>query len=139
MKELLIQLRAMQMFAQSAHHLVGRVAFFSDHEFFGDAYEAHAKDYDDVAERIVGLQGEMPLELNSIIQGVVVKLQGCPSIGVKENSMYFMHQLKYEQELCAMIGNIIKMGVSQGTAQLIGDIANASEKRIYRIKQRLKK
>lgn len=34
MKELLVLLRAMQMFAQNAHHLVKGSLFFQDHGYF---------------------------------------------------------------------------------------------------------
>jgi DNA-binding ferritin-like protein len=93
MKVLLIHLRAMQLFTQHAHNLCGRVAFQQDHEFFGGVYEALDADYDSVVERIIGLGGEQDLELGSILLGVSAVLKGSPSIGVKENSVYYKHLL----------------------------------------------
>ena len=63
MRDILVHLRAMQMFAQTAHHLVARAPFHSDHKFFGDAYEAAADDYDGVAERIANTIGIRFVEL----------------------------------------------------------------------------
>jgi DNA-binding ferritin-like protein len=139
MKEILIQLRTMQMFAHSAHHLVARTPFHSDHEFFSEVYSSIENDFDSVAERIIGLLGEESMELNSIIIGVANKLKNCPSIGVKENSIFYIHQLKYEDELCQLVSSILSAGVTPGTEQLLGDICNKSEARKYKIKQRLKK
>lgn len=139
MKELLIHLRAMQMFSHSAHHLVSRIVFHSDHEFFGGLYSELSGDYDSVAERLIGLSGEEQMELSSILIGVATKLKGCPSIGVRENSEFYRYQLALEDQLNALISNLIKLGVSVGTEQMIGDIADRSESRKYKIKQRIKK
>ena len=139
MKDLLIQLRAMQLFTHSAHNLVARTPFHTDHSFFGDVYSVLESDYDDVAERIIGLFGEEPMELNSILMGVAAKLQGAPSIGVRENSVFYSHLLSQEIQLCEHIKKLVLAGISPGTEQLIGDIANKSESRQYKIKQRLKK
>lgn len=139
MKELLVHLRAMQLFAQNAHHLVGRVPFFQDHDFFGDAYDQHASDYDSVAERIVGLFGEEQLALSGILQEVYAKLHKAPSVGVSENSAFFIYQLQLEKELCQKIAEVCAAGASEGTKQLIGDIADKSEARQYKIQRRIKK
>lgn len=140
MKELLIQLRAMNLFAHSAHNLVGRSPFHSDHEFFSKVYEDLDEAYDAVAERIIGLFGENALELSGILAMVSAKLQGAPSVNVKENSVFYMKLLQMEQELCALVSKMISEGgVSPGTEQLIGDICDKSESRQYLIKQRLKK
>jgi len=43
-----------------------------------------------------------------------------------------------EEKLKDLIKQIIATGVSPGVEQLIGDIANKSEMRSYKIKQRMK-
>lgn len=139
LKPLLIQLRAMQLFAHSAHNLCARVPFFQDHDFFGSAYSAHESEYDNVAERQIGLFGEMDLALGPLASAVAAKLQPCPSIGVKENSVFFQYQLQLEMELCKLIAQMIAAGLSEGTRQMLGNIYDASEVRQYKIKQRLKK
>lgn len=138
MKELLSLLRAMQIYAQNAHHLCRGQTFHEDHSFFGDTYEQLATDFDDVAERVIGLYGDEPLELTALMQSVVSKLQGAPSVGTAENSVFYQHQLTLEDKLCSLIKSIVAAGVSGGTEQLITEICNKSEIRKYKIKQRLK-
>lgn len=138
MKELLYLLRAMQIYSQSAHHLVKGTPFHSDHSFFGDVYSGLAGDFDDVAERIVGLYGEEHLNLQNMLQSVMGKLSDAPSTGVPENKVFYEYQLKLEDKLKGLVKQIIASGVSPGVEQLIGDIANKSEMRSYKIKQRMK-
>lgn len=138
MKELLVLLRAMQIFSQNAHHLVKGPTFFEDHAFFGDVYDAVADDFDSVAERIIGLYGPEHLDLAPLMAGVVNKLSGAPSVGVESNKVYFEYLLNMEESLCKLTEKIIAAGVYPGTEQLVGEIANKAEMRKYKIKQRLK-
>lgn len=139
MKELLVHLRAMQMYAQSAHHLVARTPFHSDHEFFGGVYEQLNGDYDSVAERIVGTSGEEQLNLAEISMQVAQSLQNIKSVGVKENKEFYSLLLQMEHGLCVLVDRICKSeGTSEGTKQLVGEICNQSEIRQYKIKQRIK-
>lgn len=138
MKELLSLLRAMQMYAHSAHLLCKTQSFLSDHELFGSFYAEHEADFDGVAERIIGLYGEDSLNLQSLMATVTAKLADAPSTGQPDNKPFFTHQLKLEQRLCDLVKQIIAAGVSPGVEQLTGEIANKSESRQYKIKQRLK-
>lgn len=139
MHELLIILRAGQLFSHSSHNLVARVPFFSDHEFFGEVYSELEGDYDSIAERMIGLGRENELQLNSIIDSVNKKLMGAPSVGVKENKVYFDFQLRIEMEIYRIGDAICKdPSTTEGTRNLIADILDRSEKRQYKIKQRLK-
>ena len=138
MKELLVLLRAMQLYAQNAHHLVKGNTFQQDHDFFGDVYEGVAGDYDDVAERIIGLYGEEHLNLQTVLSGVVSKLSGAPSAKTEDNKVFYNYQLSLEETLCPLIKKIISSGTTPGVEQLIGEICNKSEMRQYKIKQRLK-
>ena len=131
-------LRSMQIYSQNAHHLVKGTPFHSDHAFFGDVYNAVAEDFDDVAERIIGLYGEEHLNLQNMLQAVVAKLVDAPSTGVPDNKVFYEYQLKMEDKLKSLIKQIIASGVSPGVEQLIGEISNKSEMRCYKIKQRMK-
>lgn len=136
MQELLIQLRTMQLYSHSAHHLLARAPFLADHDFFGSVYEEMQSEYDGIAERIVGVVGEAPLDLAPIVLGAANKCASLPSINVKENSTFFKAQLELEHELCKLINAVIQAGVSEGTRQLLGDVCNRSEMRQYKIKRR---
>lgn len=139
MINLLVHLRAMQLFSHHAHNLVSRAVFFQDHDFFGEVYPQLESDYDSVIERIIGLQGEGQLALQPLLQAVVAKIANAPSVGVKENKVFFQYLLQQEQELCKLVEELAKVpGTSQGVIQTIGTIAEKSEIRQYKIKQRIK-
>lgn len=134
------QLRAMQIYAHAAHHLVARAPFHSDHEFFGEVYPEYEADFDGVSERIIGLHGEEYMNLNEQLAAVSSKLQGLPTTGVKENATFYQALLQLEQELCSMGNQICKHPeASEGLKQLVGGICDKSEVRQYKMKQRIKK
>jgi len=139
MKQLLIQLRTMQLFTHGAHNLCSKVLFFQDHDFFGSVYTVLEGDYDSVLERMIGLHGEESLDYPNLLNAIATKLKPLPSVGVKENSEFFKALLTLEVELCSLIKQTIAKGTTPGTEQLIGEIANQSEMRQYKIKQRIKK
>ena len=138
MRDILVLLRAMHLYSQTAHHLVARSPFHSDHAFFGEVYEAMSDAYDGVAERIIGLLGEETLKPQTLLLEVNEKLKMSPSIGVKENKVFYEFQLALEKELCQKITITIQAGATPGVEQLIGELANQSEIRQYKIKQRIK-
>jgi DNA-binding ferritin-like protein len=125
------------MVAQHAHNLCARVVFEQDHEFFASVYQAADADYDSVIERIIGTIGEQNVpSLQEIAQAI-----GSQSVmPEKENSAYYKKILALEENICARIDALCKSGqISEGTKQLIGDIANRLEVEKYKIKQRVKK
>lgn len=140
MKELLAHLRAMQLFAHAAHNLVNGPSFAPDHEFFGSAYSKHESDFDDVVERIIGLYGEQHVDFAGLTMQAAKALAGMKISGKISNEQFFEQQLAHEQHLCDMINQLCAAkGVSEGTKQLLGNIADMSEGRCYKIKQRLSK
>jgi len=140
MKELLILLRSLQLYAHSCHHLAARVVFTQDHEMLADIYNGAESDYDSVAERIVGTMGEEQLpSLGEQMKAVFAKVNTLPLVGVKENSIMFETILQLEKEICACVASTVASGVSEGTKQLIGDICNRLEVEQYKISRRLKK
>lgn len=139
MLELAILLRAIQLYAHSAHHLCARTPFHQDHEFFSSVYQAAEDGYDSIIERIIGLYGEDSVELNRIVAEVALKLQNCPSTGIKENKAFYEYQLKFEQELCVLVEKICKNPkATQGVIQTVATLGEQSEVRQYKIKQRIK-
>ena len=123
-------IRYMQSYAHIAHNILGGQTFFSDHAFLGELYGTYEDAYDMVVERMIGL--EEPINLVKINQDAVKDLE--------EPSSYneaFKELLKCEEDLCKKIETIAPK-VSQGTMQMLGNIADASEVRQYKLKQRLK-
>lgn len=140
MKDLAILLRSINLYAHSAHNLCARVVFLQDHEFFNEIYSAANVAYDSVIERIIGLYGEeavpaLPEQLEALHQ----ILSQLPEKGVKENAIYFQVLLEKQKMVCEKIEELCKSGLPQGTIQMLGNIADASEVLQYKLKQRIKR
>jgi DNA-binding ferritin-like protein len=137
--DLAIQTRAMQIFYHSCHNLVARSVFFSDHEAFAGFYGAMDSTYDSIIERGIGLYGPEIADITTIMKGVYGKIKGLPCCQAKENKEFFEASLPLENELNQKLNECIKAeGLSEGTKNLLEDIADKCEVRIYKIKQRLK-
>lgn len=140
MKELLQHLRAMQLFAHAAHNLVNGPSFAPDHEFFGSAYSVHESDFDDLVERIIGKYGEQHVDFAGLTMQAAKMLASMQVSGKVSNEQFFEQQLAHEEQMCGMIDQLCGVaGVSEGTKQLLGNMADASEVRQYKIKQRISK
>jgi len=136
MKELAIYLRCLQLFTHNAHNVVKGAVFLQDHSFLGDLYPAYEDEYDSVIERIIGL-ADISMEELIIIQTSALEKLKQYGATQSENKGYFSVILKMEKELCLLIESIVHEA-SQGTQQLIGGIADNSEVRQYKLKQRVR-
>lgn len=138
MKELAILLRKLQLFSHNAHNLVQGEDFLQFHALLGELYPAYEADYDDVIERIIGLYGTESVDLLSIQVNAVQKLQEYP-INPSDAIGMFKVIEHCEKEIQDYVGKLCKNpSVTEGTKQLIGDIANKSEMRSYKLKQIMK-
>lgn len=136
MESIAILLNFLQLYSHNAHNLVKGPVFFSDHDFLGELYSEYETDYDDIVERMVGLG--MPIKLVGIRLEAVKLLSSLPEVE-KENKDYFKNILSLEKQLCKKIEEFIAGNpVSEGTKQLLGDLCNKSEKRQYKLLQRIK-
>lgn len=136
MLELICTLRASQLFLHHAHLLAKGPLFMPDHEFLADLYSEIESDFDAVSERLIGTGGEDKFNLQSIMNGVNVKLKTCPG-HCPENKVAFQKQMEFEKQICELVENLV-VGASEGTIQLLGDVANRSEIRQYKIGRRIK-
>lgn len=137
MKEIAILLKLMNMYAHNAHNLVERVVFMQDHEHLADLYEAYDVHYDDVVERIIGLTDSSAINLVEIATAACMQLKTLPP-KENENVIYFQKIEEMEKKLRAQIAAVYPTS-SIGTQQMIGDIADKSEQRSYKLKARIKK
>lgn len=138
MHQLLPHLRALNLYAHHAHNMCARVPFFQDHDVLAEIYAKADSDYDSVIERIIGTKGTEGLDLSAIVAASLQKLQSMP-MGA-QNSDMFQAILSMKMELISMIEQMIKAGgLSQGTIQMLGDIADKEEVDVYKLKQRIKK
>lgn len=135
--KLVAQLRAMQIIAQAAHHVVKGSLFFQDHGALGGFYDELQDEYDRAAEKYVSLYGSY--DINRVMQMVMAIMQGIPSGEVKENKDHFVALLAKEKELSSMVDMLVRQGnYSEGDKNLLSDIGTKSGSRQYLIKQRIK-
>ena len=120
----------MNIYAHNCHNTVACATFFQDHSFLADAYAAYDSDYDDVIERMIGL--DLPCNLNEVHVLAVQNLQKLP-YEYTENKQCFETLLQLEQALCQKVQAELTNS-SEGTKQLLGEICNKSEARQYKIK-----
>jgi DNA-binding ferritin-like protein len=139
MLELAVTLQTLKLYAHAAHHICARVVFNQDHDTLSDIYSKADSDYDDVIERYIGIYGDESLDEAKIISSAAQKMANLPLKQAKENKELLKTCLDLHKDICSKIEVLCKNGkTSQGTIQLLGDIANASEVTQYKLKQRLK-
>lgn len=138
MKELAILLRKMQLTAHNAHNMVSGELFMQDHDYLGELYPIYETEYDSIIERIIGLYGRDSLDLNAITMSAVQKLMQYP---VKaSNIQHFEVLLHCEKELCDHVEKLCKVpGITQGSLNLLAQLADNSEQRQYKLKNRVQK
>ena len=123
-------LRYMQFYSHICHNLIGGETFLQDHEFLSELYAGYEADYDSVVERMIGLGEDMDL----------VKIQKDAVSGLKAPKSFmdaYKEILSCEEELIAACEKLAKPA-TLGTNNLLAAIADKSEMRVYKLKQRLK-
>jgi DNA-binding ferritin-like protein len=135
MKNSAITLRALHLVSHNYHNLTAGQTFFADHGFFGDVYTAAGDAYDSVIERCVGMHDYGPKELSDINEeacSVILKFE----FSNTEHAFQSLQVL--EKFLCNALEDDMKTA-SEGTKNLLAQLADDSEVRQYKLKQRLKK
>lgn len=131
--QLVIISRAMQLYTHNAHNMITGPTFFEDHEELGDLYPKYESIYDSLVERMIGLN--ISINLIESQSGAVAVIQNFPSSS--EPKPCFTVILQLEQMLCKKIQECLASHpYSEGTKQLLGGIADESEMRQYKLRQR---
>lgn len=139
MIELAILVQSLKMYAHAAHHICARVVFNQDHDTLSAIYTQADSDYDDLIERYIGIYGDESLDEAKIITSAAQKMTQMPLKDAKENKELLKACLDTIKEINAKIEPLCKNPkTSQGTIQMLGDIANRNEVTIYKLKQRIK-
>jgi len=132
MEPLLKTYRAAYLYAHRAHHRTAGVTFFSDHAFFGELYPAYESAFDALMERSIGLG----IEVDDAAVAASA-CQGFISVLKDVDTLAFYRRLSHtETELQAQLKAAAETS-SFGTQNLLQDLADHSEARQYKIKQRL--
>lgn len=136
MNELAIRLKLLKQYAHMAHNLVKGEAFFQDHEFLGDIYEKIDGHYDNVIERMIGLDMEPNIAQINLEAAKRLQVTGGKVADCHEALGTVMGRLN---SICELIEQECRnKSLSQGTLQLLGGMADEYEVLKYKIKQRLK-
>lgn len=132
MKNIAVFLRALQLYSHNAHNLASGKTFLQDHDFFGGLYEAYEGEYDSVVERMIGIDGDAPLnEITESACEMAVRKNPFPS----EDALRVI--LATEKMLCKEVAKVVP-GVDDGTQNLLQGICDTSMVRQYKIGRRLK-
>lgn len=135
MENLAILFKILNLYAHAGHNLVSKAVFMPDHEMLADLYAAYDSEYDAIIERMMGL--DQPVDITGINVKACQVFATLP-LTLSENGQFFQKIVELEKALQDAI-NKIYPAASIGTQQLIGEQANQSEMRLYKLKQRLKK
>ena len=133
MEDLACHLLAMNLFAHRAHHDVIGPGFFSDHSKFGDFYEAYDDAYDSVVERIKGLGGNPDLAKLAVTAAQEAAKYAPRTASAR---VLWEQMVKCEKELRQMCESCMK-SASEGTKNLLAQLADDSEQRCFLVKGRL--
>ena len=137
LEKLAAGLRALQLYAHHAHNNCKGKSFFQDHEFFGEVYAAAEGDYDSVVERIIGSTGK-PVDTLHLLTEAVKLASQCGKEPGDCNVNFLQGVLKLESAICTYVDRMcVSEKLLEGTKQLIGNIADKSMSRQYKLKQRL--
>lgn len=137
LEKLAVALRALQLYGQHAHNNCRGKSFLSDHEMFASSYEAAASAYDSVVERIIG-STDKPVDTLTLSIEAVKLTASCSREAGECNIEFLKGVLRLEMTICACVDKLcISEQLPEGTKQLIGDIADKSMSRQYKLKQRL--
>lgn len=132
MHSLLVTLRAAQLVAHAYHHRISGPTFHEDHEFFAEAYRAYEIAYDDVAERMLGLGAQVKFDqvAREAVAGSATLMLTAGNVGMYKTLLNFEESI---QNACVQH----TPDATLGTQNLLAQIADDSEKRVYKMKQRV--
>lgn len=133
MQALALQLRALQFLAHRAHNECNGDTFFQDHSFLGGLYKSYEEHYDNVIERIIGLENEQ-ISISKINQQAAEMSSVNPVS--KDCAVFFKILLKGEEDVCTLV-KAMAPKATDGTQNLLQAIADESEKTQYKLKKRL--
>jgi DNA-binding ferritin-like protein len=140
MYDIFVQLKAISMYYKTTHWQCKNSVYYADHLLLDRLYKESHEDIDTIAEKMIGIgMGIDIVDLPKCLKSVFNKVKDLP-YNQNENKIYFEAALKLENELlelCSIADKNPK--TSCGTKNLIGDIADEAEARLYLIKQRISK
>lgn len=133
---LVISIRSLHLYYHYCHNLTYGPTFLADHNTFADFYTELAGQYDQVSEYAVALLGNSKFDVENINKAIAMRLDGMAVNKLSPGEM-FKQALKLEKDLVEDLEALDKKS-SIGMKNLLGDLAQTSDVRTYKIQQRLK-
>ena len=135
-QELISKLHALSMYYQTAHWQCKNSVYYADHLLFDRLYDEASERIDQVAEKAIGITGNVAIvNLPEILKKTYNEIKSL-TYAASENVKFFEDALQMEEALL-MFCTSQEEGKSVGVRNMLGDIADESESRVYLLKQRL--
>jgi len=134
MNELIITFRCAQFVAHNFHNYAKGYSFFADHEFLGTLYGTYEEAYDSLVERTIG--SNKAIDLRDITSQAAERAKAFPAETMSCDEMFATLQ-SIKESICVWCKTYTP-GATLGTANLLADLADKSEARQYKLKQRIK-
>jgi len=137
LQTILICVRSLSEYYQVAHWTCKNSTFFADHLLFERLYGEASSAIDSIAEKMIGVgDGADKLSLPVILKGIYEKTKSLPYLA-SENKVYCEAALAMENELQDYCAKYDSEANSVGCKNMVADLADKSQNRIYLLKQRL--
>lgn len=137
-RELLSHLYALEFFYKTAHWTVKTPLFYGDHLLFDRLSEEASKRIDQVAEKGIGITQDLSVVHLPTLLKSIFNLVKDLSFSNKDNAKFFEESLKLENTFISFCKKFNKsQEATLGTQNLIQDLVDEAEGRVYLIKQRI--
>lgn len=138
LQDILVHLKATSEYYKTGHWQVKNTVYYADHQLLDRLSSESGARLDQIAEKIIGITGNPALlNLNEILKKQYEIIKNCPYTP-EENTAFFQYGLVLEQKLLVMCKSLdAAPDTSIGVKNLLGDIADEAEGRVYLLKQRI--
>lgn len=136
MTDLIALTRTMNLYYHHLHNISSGISFSGDHELMSEFYTQMDDSYDSLIERHIGLGNSMSKsDFLSIITEAHSVLDQIPE--ADDMKTHFHYSLSLESSLRSQLEESSE-SASFGTQNLLQTLADESEMRTYKLKQRVK-
>lgn len=136
MEDLIALTRTMNLYYHHLHNIAHGISFRGDHEMMAEFYEALDAAYDSLIERRIGLGGSMSKpDILAVVADSLSVLKEIPE--GDDMGTHFHHAMYLEASLQRELESVCK-GASRGTCNLLEQLMDDSEARVYKLGQRAK-
>lgn len=133
MEKLITTFLSARLYAHFAHHKTRGATFHQDHEAFGELYKTYDAAFDELVERAIGLGQNF--DYHNLLKPATVACIAC-CVHDDRPEQFYQRLLFTEKEIQEQAEEAAKKATF-GTQNFLQGLADDSEKRVYKIQQRL--